>query len=59
MSLCLYDLRGRVVETLMDGWQEAGEHRAAINGSQLPAGIYLLRMTAGRQTAISKVCLVK
>jgi len=66
VSLCLYDLSGRLVETLMEGWQEAGEHRVVIDakGGQpgmavLPSGIYLLRLTDGRQTELRKVCLLK
>jgi hypothetical protein len=66
VSLKLYDLKGRLVDVLMDGWQAAGQYRAVIdvNGGQagtpvLPAGVYLLRLTDGRQTALSKVCVVR
>ena len=66
MSLCLYDLRGQLVETLTEGWQEAGEHRVVIdaNGGQarmpiLPSGIYLLRLSDASHSALSKVCLVR
>jgi hypothetical protein len=55
----LYDLNGRLVQTLAEGWQAAGSHQATIDGTQLPSGVYLLRLTDGRQSALSKVCLLK
>jgi hypothetical protein len=58
-SLGLYDLNGRLVQTLVDGWQTAGEHQALIDGTQLPSGIYLLRLSSGDQVALRKVCLIK
>jgi hypothetical protein len=69
VSLKLYDLNGRLVQTVAEGWEEAGEHRVIIDANKwtgrnayptvLPAGIYFLRLTDGRQTGLSKVCLVK
>ena len=32
VNLSLYDINGRLVQTLVDGWQGAGEHRATIGG---------------------------
>ena len=58
-SLGLYELNGRLVQTLVDGWQTAGEHQALIDGTQLPSGIYLLRLSSGDQVALRKVCLIK
>jgi len=61
VELGLYDLSGRLVRTLAEGWQEAGEHRAVMdaNGGQtgmsiLPAGVYLLKLTDGRRTEAQK-----
>jgi len=69
VNLALYDINGRLVQTLMEGWQEAGEHRVVIDANRwtdrnvyptvLPAGVYLLRLTDGRQVGLSKVCLIK
>jgi len=59
MELGLYDLNGRLVQTLFEGWQEAGSHQAVIDGTQLPSGVYLLRLSSGNQVALGKVCLVK
>jgi len=61
----MYDLNGRLVQTLVEGGQAAGAHQVVIDAkggqlgmSVLPSGIYLLRLTDGRQEALSKICLV-
>ena len=65
VSLELYDLSGRMVHSIMDGWQAAGLHQAVIDASGqpgmsiLPSGVYLLKLTDGRQEALSKICLVR
>ena len=51
VNLSLYDINGRLVGTLVDGWESAGEHRATIGGQAgtpaplgLAAGVYFLRL---------------
>jgi len=51
-SIAVYDLSGRVVTTLVDGWQPEGSHSAGWNltddsGRTVPAGVYHIRMTSG------------
>jgi hypothetical protein len=43
-ELALYDLTGRKVLSLLQGFQAAGEHEMEINTGGLPAGNYLLRV---------------
>jgi len=59
VSLKLYDLSGELVQTLFEGWQEAGAHQAVIDGTSLASGVYLLRLAAGRDTVVRKVVCVK
>ena len=63
VSLNLYDLDGRLVQTLAEGWQSAGEHQAVIGGPAgtpvLPAGVYLIRLQAGRETMVRKAVIIK
>jgi len=47
VSLAIYSLDGALVERLVDGPQQAGEHRAVFNGQGLPSGIYICRVGAG------------
>jgi hypothetical protein len=41
VSLKVYDIAGRLVATLTDGWREAGTHEVMFDGSSLASGIYL------------------
>jgi hypothetical protein len=59
ISLKVYDTAGRLVSTLTNGWQEAGTHAAAFDGSKLPSGLYFVRLQAGEVTAVQKVMLLK
>ena len=59
VSLKVYDTTGRLVATLLDGWQEAGTHDVTFDGSNLSAGIYLYRLEAGALSATGKMALVK
>ncbi|HQV30834.1 MAG TPA: M14 family zinc carboxypeptidase [Calditrichia bacterium] len=59
VRLALFDLLGRRVKTLDEGWREEGEHRIFVNGESLASGRYLYRLeTAGgvlsRQLTIVK-----
>ncbi|MDI6840495.1 MAG: T9SS type A sorting domain-containing protein [bacterium] len=48
VSLRLYDISGRLVNTIYSGTQEKGEYEVELNGeymgSPLPTGIYFLRL---------------
>jgi len=57
--LALYDLSGRLVQTLVDDYQSAGEHRATINGAGLASGVYFLKLAAGNRIATRKIVCVK
>ena len=47
VSLKVYDITGREVETLVEGTVPAGEHRLDWNATGLASGVYLCRLTAG------------
>ncbi len=49
VTLAVYDVLGREVARLVDGTMSAGTHEAAFDGSSLPAGVYVYRLTAGGQ----------
>jgi hypothetical protein len=51
-SIAVYDLTGRVVTTLEDGWMPEGNHSTGWDltddsGRTVPAGVYHIRMTSG------------
>ena len=55
----VYDLSGRLVETLVHGLVEAGEHSAVFDGSGLAPGVYLIRLRSGYQTAAARAVLIR
>jgi len=62
--LTVYDLKGRVVATLVDGDQAAGAHAVTWRGQDeagrtLAAGVYLVQLRAGSEAAVQRVSLVK
>jgi len=59
VSICVYDVAGRVVATLFDNEQTAGYHTIMWNGLNAVTGIYLIRMESVGFSAVRKVALVK
>jgi hypothetical protein len=59
VNLEAYDIAGKLISTLANGWQAAGTHRAIFDGSVLPSGIYIYRLTAGNFSATGKMLLLK
>jgi len=60
VRLELFDIAGRRVRTLENGHASAGTHRAAWDGRDdqgiaLPAGVYLARLTRGREIETRRV----
>jgi hypothetical protein len=64
VTLKVYDVQGRLVRTIVNGEQPAGDHRAAwqgrdMNGSSVASGIYFVRLTFGSNAQTRKVVLLK
>jgi len=59
VKLGIYDVYGRLVTTLVNGWREAGRHEVTFDGFDLPSGIYIYRIEAGDWQASGKMVLVK
>jgi len=59
VGLRVYDTAGRLVATLVNGWRQPGTHLITFDGSGLPSGIYLARITAGDWSAVRKLVLLK
>jgi hypothetical protein len=59
VNLSVYDIGGRLVTMLTNGWQEPGTHRVTFDGQNLPSGLYFVRLQAGDFLAVQKLALVK
>jgi hypothetical protein len=54
VTLKIYNLSGQVIETLVDGFQAAGEHEISWQPEGLSGGIYFCRLQAGDPLLISQ-----
>ncbi len=60
VALEVYDLRGRLVQTLVSGEQPAGTHQARWNTSGVASGTYLYRLTVGGEVvAVRQATVVR
>ncbi|MGA9407722.1 MAG: endo-1,4-beta-xylanase [Bacteroidota bacterium] len=59
VTLKIYDVLGRFVETLVSGRQEAGSHSLEFNGTNLKSGVYFYTLRAGSFTATRELLLLK
>lgn len=64
VRLEVYDLGGRLISRLAQGWHGAGLHTARWNGLTLqqrpaPAGVYLARLESAGEVTVTRMLLVK
>jgi len=59
VRLAVYDLLGREVAVLVDGYQTPGEHRVTFDARMLASGVYFYRLAAGGQSLSRKLVLLK
>ncbi|TKJ38521.1 hypothetical protein CEE37_12195 [candidate division LCP-89 bacterium B3_LCP] len=59
VQLAVYNMLGRQVAQLVNGYREVGYHEFTFDGSGLASGMYFYRIEAGDFTAVKKMVLVK
>jgi len=64
VRLAVFDVSGRRVALLVNGWQGAGPHVVGWDGTgpsgrPLASGLYFVRLEAGRELRVRKVLLVR
>ncbi len=59
ISLKIYDVRGREVVTLFEGYKEAGTYTETFGGYKFPSGIYYCRLVSGSYRKTIKMTMVK
>lgn len=59
VTLIVYDILGRHVDTLVDETHVAGEYVKIFDASHLTSGTYFYRLTADNQSIVRKMLLIK
>jgi cytochrome c peroxidase len=59
VRMSVYDVRGRLVETLVQQWQNAGTYRVTYVAEGIPSGIYFLRLDSSAGVVTKKMVVVK
>jgi hypothetical protein len=59
ITLTVYDVRGRLVDVLVDGHMPAGWHSATWEASHFPSGLYMTVLQAGSNRIVHKMTLMK
>ncbi len=58
-SLKIYNIKGQLVETLVNEFQQAGNYSVVWNAEDISSGIYFYRITAGDFTDTKKCVILK
>jgi photosystem II stability/assembly factor-like uncharacterized protein len=58
-TLQVFNLRGQLVRTLVDGVRNAGEHEVQFNAERLASGMYLYRLMYNGQVQTKRMLLIK
>ena len=65
VTLTVYDVKGKVVENLVNSYQQAGEYSATFAAysqqsyGSLPSGIYFYKLTVGGNAKVRSMLLLK
>jgi hypothetical protein len=59
VSVDIYDILGRKVQTLYNGEQAAGEHSLIWKADEVASGVYFYKLTAGDYAETKRMMLVK
>jgi serine protease AprX len=59
VTLTIHDVLGREVRRVPSDSESAGEHHATVSASELPAGTYFYRLTAGGDSRVGSMVVVR
>ena len=59
LTLNVFDIRGRLIETLHSGAMDMGYHSYLWNANNIASGIYFVHLTTSEHQFIEKITLLK
>jgi len=59
VQVAIYDINGRMVSELVNGYQSAGSYPVVWDAQELSSGVYIVNMIAGEFTTVQKIMLIK
>jgi spore coat protein A len=59
VNLSIWDVSGRLVATVVDGWREEGYHDVTFDGSNLASGVYFTHFQTETGSQVQKMVLMK
>jgi len=59
VELSVYDMSGRLIQSLVNGNLNAGAHQVTFDGTGLAAGVYIYRLSVDNMSTNGKMLLVK
>ena len=59
VTMKIYNLNGREVKTIVNDFRTAGYYTVSFNASDLASGIYYYKLTAGNNSAVNKMVVIK
>ena len=58
-TLTLYNIRGQKVKTIANQDYESGAHKVTLDASNLPSGVYTIRIKSDAHTQTRRITLMK
>jgi hypothetical protein len=59
VSLKVYDISGRLIATLVEGYQQAGQHSVNWDASDISSGVYFYKLSCGDYSTTKKMNLLR
>nr|MDA3872029.1 T9SS type A sorting domain-containing protein [Candidatus Neomarinimicrobiota bacterium] len=59
VKLQVYNLRGQLIETLVDGYKNASTYNVVFDGANYASGTYIYRLSIGNASEVKKMVLLK
>ncbi len=59
VTLKVFDITGREIKTLVNDYKQAGSHNVTFDAGNLPSGVYYYELTAGENTSVKTMVLIK